>query len=325
MLVNTWQWKPLQATNAPEILDLISRIEEADDASIRTSRAEVESYFHDSHVWRAEGAWVGSDLIAFGLARTIVGNTGEYPITVSGGVAPEWRDHGVGKDLLERQVLTARSVANSLGIVDAEVQMYVESSQHTLIDLAYELGFTTSSQFIQMRRNLDLPINSADTSGYLQIVKLSSDWMRDTRKAHNMVLAGSTSWTKLDAEAWEERIAGMEEDWCLVALDMFGDRPRLAGYLLASRFSSDVAESDGKLIYDEGYVEEITVLPEWRGKRVASALITTVMERFRASGLTYIGLDVNIDADGEGADLATVFEHFGFEQVSEIYIMRTSV
>lgn len=325
MDVQTWQWKPLHAANAPEILELILRIEEADDASIRTSASEVESYFHDSHVWRAQGAWVGSELVAFGLARTLADNSGDLPITVSGGVAPEWREHGVGQDLMERQLITSRAVAGELGLDSATVQMYIESSQSVLIDLAREFEFTPHSQFIQMRRSLDMPIDSVETSQYIQIVKLSEDWIKDSRKAHNKVLADATSWTKMDSKSWRERISQMEEDWCLVALDLFGDRPRLAGYLLASRFTSDIEGPDGQPIYDEGYVEEIVVLPEWRGKHVASSLIMTAMERFKADGLMHIGLDVIKDANDEGSDLVTVFEHLDFQRVSETYIVTTTV
>lgn len=321
MDIEEWQWKPLNATHAPEILDLILRIESADNASIRTSASEVESYFNDSHVWRAQGAWVAGSLVAFGLARMLANNAGEAPITVSGGVAPEWRDHGLGKDLLERHLITARKVADETGLDSADVQMYVESSQIALVDLAREFGFTPRSQFIQMRRHLDVAVTSDEVSNYIQIVKLSEDWMKDSRKAHNKVLAASTSWSKMNADEWQEHICAMEEDLCFVAVDIFGDRPRLAGYLLASRFSSDVDGPDGTPMLDEGYVEEIVVLPEWRGKHVASALIMTAIDRFRADGLTYIGLDVNVDAEDEGSELVTVFEHFDFQRVSETYIV----
>ncbi|WP_307683401.1 GNAT family N-acetyltransferase [Trueperella bonasi] len=320
----TWQWQKLHATDAQAIHDLILRIEEADSASIRTSGLEVESYFHDSHVWRAQGAWVGDYLVAFGLARTPKGNAGAAPITVSGGVAPQWRDRGVGKDLLQRQLLTSREVADELGLLSADVHMYVESSQADLIGLANEFNFTTVSQFVQMRRSLDLPMAGVDTSQYIQIIKFSDDWMKDTRKAHNKILAGSQSWSKLDAQAWKDRISGMEEDWCFVALDLFGDRPKLAGYLLASRFSSQISGLDAA-VYEEGYVEEIVVLPQWRGKNVASSLMVAAMDRFRADGLNYIGLDVVIDEDGENAELVAVFEHFDFERVAETYIVATRV
>ncbi|VEI12515.1 GNAT family N-acetyltransferase [Trueperella bialowiezensis] len=322
MSVSPWQWQPLTASDAPEILDLISRIEDSDNAPIRTTRGEVESYFHASHEWRAQGAWVDGELVAFGLARMPL-SVLAMPITISGGVAPQWRARGLGKDLLDRQLHAARRLADIAGTDEAAVHMYAESSQSGLLELAQSIGFEHHSQFIQMRRSLDEPLTNSAESTYVQIVKLTEEWMKPARKTHNRVFSQSAppTWTKLNTEAWNARMETMERDWCLVALDTFGDRPRLAGYLLASRFSSDIS-TDGPLD-DEGYVEEIVVAPQWRGMNIARTLIYSAIERFRAAGLSYIGLDVNVDA--ENSDLVTLFEHFGFSQISKTYILATTV
>ncbi|MCI7304661.1 MAG: GNAT family N-acetyltransferase [Trueperella sp.] len=318
-----WTWTTLNADDAPHVYAIIAAIEEADASAIRTTRREVEGYFADSHAWRAQGAWEGQDLVAFGLARTPAGNAGESPITISGGVTPTWRDHGVGHDLLERQLLTARDLASELGLDETLVQMYVDASQGALFEMAIRFGFRSHSRYIQMRRSLDIPSQVSPTSSYIQIVKMGADWIRDSRKAHNRVMAENEG-AAMSGKAWARRLESMDEDLCLVALDLFGDRPRLAGYVLASRFSSgleDAQDADG--VQDEGYIEEIVVLPEWRGKHVASNLLATAVERFRAAGLSYIGLDVT--ADGTDTDLVTVFEHFDFIRVAETYIMTTRV
>ncbi|QOQ38916.1 GNAT family N-acetyltransferase [Trueperella pecoris] len=320
-----WIWTPLDASDADAIHALILEIEEADDSANRTTRDEVDSYFLNSHVWRAQGAWAGQELLAFGLLRTPVANGGELPLTMSGGVAPSWRAHGLGRDLMERQLITARSLARELGMETASVQMYIDNSQFDLLDMADRLGFERESQYVQMRRSLAIPVGEPQISPYTRILKLTGEWVNDTRRAHNRVLADNLTYTKLGNEAWQARLRMMEEDWCLVAIDFFGDRPRLAGYLLSSRFASNTKEgTTNDAVYDEGYVEEVVVLPQWRGRHIASALLTAAMGRFRDAGLSYIGLDIA----GEGSQrssLITVFEHFDFERVAETYIVTTTV
>lgn len=321
-------WSALDRRHADAVHALIGAIEEADRSANRTTREEIETYFGTSHAWRAQGAWCGDELVAFGLARTPVRNGGEQPVTISGGVAPRWRAHGLGRELLERQLAAARALADELGLRTALVQMYVDSSQGALFDMAARLGFRSSSQYIQMRRSLAIPSAITAPSRFIRVLTLTSDWVKDTRKAHNRVLADNTAYSKMTGTAWQERLESMEEDWCLVAIDLFGDRPRLAGYLLASRFASNANTTrgvDGEPECDEGYVEEIVVLPQWRGKHVSSALLTTAMDRFRAAGLSYIGLDVNIDYTSDDPELLTVFEHFDFTRVGETYIVTTTV
>lgn len=318
-----WTWSALSAEDGPHVYAIIAAIEEADSAANRTTRHEVEGYFADSHAWRAQGVWEGEELVAFGLARTPAKNAGEHPITISGGVAPSWRSHGVGHNLLERQLRTAHDLATELGLDDALVQMYVDASQGALFEMATRFGFRANSRYVQMRRSLDVPATVTEVSSYIQIVKMGTDWVKDSRKAHNRVMA-ENEMSAMSGNAWAKRLEQMDADLCLVAIDLFGDRPRLAGYVLASRFASGLdGHGVDNTVPDEGYIEEIVVLPEWRGKHVASNLLATAVERFRAAGLSYIGLDVT--ADGADSDLVTVFEHFDFTRVAETYIMTTRV
>ncbi|MFP7697160.1 GNAT family N-acetyltransferase [Trueperella sp. LYQ143] len=324
-MANTpWNWTALHAEHVTDVLRLITDIETADSSPIRTTLAEVESYFRPSHVWSAQGAWVNSELIAFGLARTPVVNNGQQPITISGGVVSYWREHGLGTQLLERQLGAARIVAQRAGIESARARMYVDAEHRVLLSLAQELGFQEESRFVQMRRDLAQMHEVVELSPYMHIVPLSSEWVNDARKAHNRVLARTPAWSKHNKAMWSARLDSMRGEWCLAAVDMFGDRPRLAGYLLASGFASAVSPQ-GHDVIDEGYVEEIVVLPDWRGKHVATSLIMTAMDRFRSAGLSFIGIDVDIVSGNNGEQLVTVFEHFGFQRVAQTNILTIDV
>jgi len=80
------------------------------------------------------------------------------------------------------------------------------------------------------------------------------------------------------AERWVAWTAGDEEfrpQWSLLAAGPDGD----AGMVTAA----------------EGWIVQVGVVPSWRGRGVASALVTEVLRRMRAGGADKALLDVNVD------------------------------
>ncbi|MDO5025657.1 MAG: GNAT family N-acetyltransferase [Trueperella sp.] len=319
MSAKKWSWRALTAADVPLVYGLICEIEAADEAPVRTSRNEVYSYFSPSHIWRAQGAWVGEELIAFGLARVPRDGYATSPITLSGGVSTAWRLLGLGSELMNRQLEAAQNVAADAQITDPRVILYVESGEEDLRNIAQLLDFTQLTSFVQLRRELHSVEELAQPSQYISVAPVSSDWVEQMRKAHNRVLSDLPTWSKMDADAWDSFLNTLEKDWCFVAIDNFGDRPRLAGYLLASRYESP-DESEPTL---EGYVEEIVVLPEWRGKRVSTGMLSTAINAMAKSDVDYIGIDITIPpgVDIEDSEQVVMFEHFGFVRVAETLIL----
>ena len=74
-------------------------------------------------------------------------------------------------------------------------------------------------------------------------------------------------------------------------LDRSDDRTPVAGYLLSSRYEQDWPS----LGYREGYIDLLGVRQAWRGKRVATALLTTAMRTYAADGMEYAGLGVDTE------------------------------
>lgn len=108
-----WEWSDLTSDDVSLVADFIAATEAFDDAPIRTPFSEVASYFGTECPWKAQGAWAGDTLVAFGLARIISNTQWETTITLSGSVHPQWRAQGVGTDLLERQVEVAHALAGA--------------------------------------------------------------------------------------------------------------------------------------------------------------------------------------------------------------------
>lgn len=316
-MMSAWEWKRIGEADARAVLLLLNAVEDADGSLYRTTRAEVDSYFHDTHVWRAQGAWHKGELIAFGLARAVKGVEEARTVTISGGVHAQWRSQGLGFELLERQVKSARKVAKKARIDKPRAAMYIDGPQRSLADLAADFGFVPESRFVEMRRDLSAFDRPSRMSPYIEIVTMTDQLAKEVRRVHNEILSETGPWTHQTKGAWKARLDDLQRDWCMVAIDRFGDRPRLAGYILCSKFSTGHGDPD------EGYVEEIVVLPAWRGRHVAHGLLANAIERFRLAGMNYIGVDVSLEA-GEDTEnsLVTVFEREGFTRRSETSIVE---
>jgi len=106
---------------------------------------------------------------------------------------------------------------------------------------------------------------------------------------------------------WRERLAGAaegKETWMLFARDGDGDG-RIVG--LTGAFLPE--PGDRKAI-----VVSVFVTPEYRGKRVSTALMQAVLDALRQSDIHTVELTV---ADGQAAALA-LYRSFGFKVVLEI-------
>ncbi|GMA31460.1 GNAT family N-acetyltransferase [Litorihabitans aurantiacus] len=89
-------------------------------------------------------------------------------------------------------------------------------------------------------------------------------------------------------------------------MDRSSDRVRIAGYLISGRYEQDW----DALGYTVGYTDLLGVRKEWRGRRVATALLGAAMRAYAASGIQYAGLGVDTDNPTGAFGL---YERLGYE------------
>lgn len=314
---DSWAWKDLTVSDVTAVGNLISLIEEADHASIRTTRQEVESYFSENQVWRAEGAWVGDELVAFSFIRASRIDDG-LSLTVSGGVHTQWRARGLGAELLERQQDAARELMANLGYTRARLSMYMDSDQADLANLANLYDFTETERYFQFRRSL-VPLPEVPQLGrYLEIVPLTKEFEPLVWNAHQEFMSEHVFGTVENFEQWQELRGSMVDQWCFVALDTFGDRPDLAGYVLCSKFRSFTTDDRE----DEGYIEEIAVLPKWKDRNLVENLVSTCMQAFYKDQMDYIGIDLESEIDDAVNPTARMLRNYDFELVAKMIVVE---
>lgn len=302
-------WRELHTGDLHALGNLVQRIEDADNPPYRTSEEEVAEYYDDSHAWSALGAWdPEGTLRAFGFVRIRHGDATLLRAFCSGGVDPAWRNRGVGGALVDWQVARARQMVVAVGLeAPARIVVHVDDGMDAMAQVLTSRGFAPRRWYMEMRRDLSLPIPRVALGTHLSVEPWTPELDDAVRRAHNKAFGGLWGSQPHTPETWQQGRTHFAATWSFVALDRSTDRTQVAGYLLSGRYEHDWPA----LGWTEGYTEIIGVLPEWRGRHVASALLTEAMRAYAADGMQYAGLDVDTD-NPTGAP--TVFAHLGYER-----------
>jgi mycothiol synthase len=285
-------WRPLTPDDGAGLTTLVTAIEEADSEPFRTSYDEVMEKFEGAWKDHARDTLAGVDdsgvLRAWAQVNQPPGDVSVVRTYLDGGVHPEWRARGIGRELLAWQVDRARQVLAATGKdVPGRIAAFASEQATATIALLQAAGLAPIRVYSELRRPLgeDLP-ERVPPSG-VRIAPWSDERDEDVRLAHNEAFASHWGSEPQTGESWRSGRSQFAPDWSLVALDEESDE--VAGYLLSGRYEQDW-EIAG---HSSGYVELLGVRPGWRRRGVAPALLAAVMARLRADGIEYaeIGVD----------------------------------
>jgi mycothiol synthase len=195
-----------------------------------------------------------------------------------GGVLPSHHGNGLGTFLIESVERRAVEIAGG----SASVRQWIDAKDESAIAIVKGRNYSFVRRFWRMDAPLDG--RSADASDLEGITIRAFAKGQDERTAHAVLEKAFTEHWGYKPKTYEESIARWEAEWF---------RPDL----------SLVAEADGEMVavcingprFDDGYVEDIGVLPEWRGRGVAEALLRCSFSIFREAGFTRASLNVDSD------------------------------
>lgn len=315
------EWTLLSDADADEVLRLVLAIEQADSAPYRSNLDEVEDFFSPGWISRAIGGRTPSgDLIAFGLVRMPATHGERVEISLWGGVHPEWRNLGLGRELVGMQVRAAREIASDGATKHASIVMHVDEGHDDLTDLLQRDGFSTAYVYVQMRRSLAEAIEVPQAPPFISLVPLTEELDSQVRAAHNAINLKGQGAKQISAQQWTTERAYMDRDWSFVALDTLGDRPRLAGYIISGRYEQDWAARG----WSEGYIDEVAVYDEVRRVQLLQALVAHAMAAYQRDGIDYAGIDVPDTSATEEPDPA-FFEDLGFEVAGRTFVYSKDI
>lgn len=313
------EWRPLVTSDAAQLAALIARIEARDNPPYRTSFDEILEMLEPATNWAGvvAVATVGLErgrLIAFSHMEYRQASRSE--LLCQGGVDPHFRRLGIGRAIVDWQTAHGRDVFVEAGVSTASVVMRVDPRHEELEEHLKNSGYRWSRSLSEMRVDLRTLPKLPTIEPYVHIVAWTVQADEDALHAINQAALRNNT-EPLTMEEWQKGRSAFAPQWSCIAYDTRGDRPRVAGFVLASRYEQDWAA----LGWREGYIDQLTVFEQWRHLGLAEALIVHSMSAQKADGMERTGTGVSSD---HHTDAHSIYDFLGFREVGQIRLYTLS-
>ncbi len=299
-------YRALALSDAPAIVEIMRAAEAAEPADMFTDLTELQDEMTAPGVNLTRGsvaAMAGEQLIGYG---SLISPPAEDHWTsyLSGSVHPDYRRHGVGRSILDRLIMQARSLrAETHADRPGELKIWVSHGRPSANGLATSAGFRVRRYFFDMRADLANPPEVPVLPG-LTVRPWTSADDDSTRLAYNEAFADHWGSVPMDTDRWRHSFAESAFFRPEVSrLALSGEQ--VVGFVLVSEFDSET-EARG---YRTGYIDRVGTLRSVRGQGVAAALLAESMAALGASG--YAIAELGVDADSP-TGAGRLYERLGF-------------
>jgi mycothiol synthase len=313
-----YSWRPLTPDDAQAIHETAVADRAADGADSAQPVAEIQpllTFLQEELPHDSLAAFTGDGvLVAQGLLFMPPADASDaLRFNISGTVHHAHRRQGLGAFILAWLEARARQKVATLAD-DHEALMQTGCRDHQVdrITLFEQQGFQATRYFYRMQRELRQPIPHLPLADGLQLRPWQPELDEATRLAFNDAFRDHYGFFPVDEEIWRVGFTGKPEfrgDLTQLAVDRQG---QVAGFCLCAVSPERNAQTG----WNEGILDDIGVVPDWRKKGVASALIVAAMRACQEAGFDMAALAVDTD-NPTGA--LRLYENLGF------YAMRRSI
>jgi mycothiol synthase len=324
-------WRPMSADDVDALVELQSLVADADHPEYRSSREEIAMSLGFSYVDVTRDGIVAVDadgrLAAEGHAIVKPDDESVVRADISGAVRPDLRRHGIGGRLLDWQIArataalaTAQPAEHVEGPVPTRMTTEISTDSAGGVALLESRGLAVSRYFVEMHRDLAADLPEVPVPDGLRLVPVTRELWERTRQAKNDVFRDHWGSEPVSAERWEAFLSlpTARGDLSVVAVTDDDEDAVVAGFAMAEVYP-DHWEAAG---YTSAYIGLVGVRREFRGRRLAQALLSAALAGFRAEGLQRAVLDVDSDSPTGALDL---YEHLGFTQASRSAVYEREV
>jgi len=313
-------WRPATRDDVDALLELRNLVSETDGEPYRESREELLEILDAP--WRRLdtdsilGHDAGGALRAYGYVETMPGDTARVRAFLWGGVHPDRRGEGIGREVFAWQEARARQLLAATGKdLPGRLAGFLEDTAPAAkVRLFERAGFTPRRFYSDLERDLrDLaahPLPVVELDDGLRLVPLGDEHDEPARLAHNDAFRDHWGSEPQTAEQWRSGRSTYAPEWSFVVVDPAPDvdalladpatdaetaaalragEPLVVGYQIAARYTADFAVRG----YPFGYTDILGVRRGYRGRKVAVALLAAAMRAFAADGMAVAALDVD--------------------------------
>lgn len=270
-------WGPLGAASTADIATLAERCRAVDGGLTEVAI----SRYADSSAITTAGRTAAGELIAAAVVRRV----GERAM-VTGMVDPAHRGVGVGSRMLDWALSAA-------GTFTGDVVLETEAVTPEAERLFQSRGLRQVFAEDVMRIDLSADLPAVPVPAGVKMITWAPDTVARFFAVYEAAFRERPGFPGWPAERWVTWTAGDEEfrpNWSVLAVD-----------------ANDEADL-GFVTCADGWIVQVGVRPEARGRGIAAALVVDALRRMRADGATAAMLDVN--ANNPGA--ARVYARLGF-------------
>jgi mycothiol synthase len=300
-------WRPIMVEDAVAWATLLAAAEAADGTGEHYSVEDLLEELADPHldmVRDTVAAFDGDRMVAYGLVRAAGISRGVHRVHTEGCVHPQHRRTGLGREMLRRTAARAAQRHEACPDVHGELLTRCHDGNSGAAALLDASGFTPVRWFYDMHRDLAEPPPVAPLPGGLRLVGFDPSLDEALRGAHNEAFADHWGSPERSVTSWRQWFTGSRAFRPALSFALL-DSEEVAGYLLSYEYEADCTVSGVR----EAWVGQLGTRRPWRGRGIASALLTHALRAYADAGYERTGLGVD-SSNPTGA--LSLYERTGF-------------
>ena len=281
-------WRAATEADIDGIWQLRQDMGRVDHPNYLTARGAIAADFGYSHFHAERDSLIGIDdngrIVAVGMVMypprqvTLVRS---MPI---GGVHPELRGRGIGRQLLAWQIGRAQQqLASSDRLLPGWILAYADERSPQNARLLSLGGMHLSRYFLSLERLLTEPIAAVEPAPGISLEPFTAQVSQAVHTARDDAFMDHWASQPMSDENWNSFVTGrwFRPDLSFVAfgIDDAGAQ-HVVGFVLSSA-NEDVWRTQG---FTGGYVDLVGVTRAWRGRHIAQSLLAAHLEAGRALG-----------------------------------------
>jgi mycothiol synthase len=280
MLPDGFEIRPPTSEDVEDVTEMLVSTDLADTGTSESDADVIRDQWSSPGFQPSEDAWVITDPNRAIVAYGNVTPDGEGKIKSWGVVRHDHRGRGLGAALLDR--MEARASERLRGISASVLHTAVNDADASAAELVRSRGFGHVRTFRHLQIDLaGRPPDPGESPEGIAIRGIGPE--RDLRRIHAIFVEAFS-------EEWGYRPITFEE-WVGNEVEVPSFDPSL--WLLATAGDEAVGALTGVVWGDRGWVGELGVLPPWRGRGIASALLRRAFATFASRGLPRVMLNVD--------------------------------